>query len=108
MIREMIDRHLPENMFLNEMIMPVMAALQEALTQICPQLQPADARLAILSVVGQLMHAAGTKAMFEQPGCSELLNVDFTKMVEHIVKFSAAGIRACAEAKDRLEGGQEI
>ena len=99
MAREMIDRHLPQKMFLKEMIMPVMTALQRALVKICPGLEESKARLAILSVVGQLIHTVGAKAMFEQSGKPELAKFDLTEVVDHIVKFSAAGIRAYAKEK---------
>ena len=99
MSREMIDRHLPPNMFVEEMIIPVMTALQEALVKTCLGLEESKARLAILSVVGQLIHTVGAKAMFEQSGKPELAKFDLTEVVDHIVKFSAAGIRAYAKEK---------
>ena len=100
MAREMIDRHLPQGMFVKEMILPVMVALQRALMQICPQLQEDKARLVILSIVGQLMHVVAAKTMFEQSGEPEAPRVDLSEMVEHIVAFSAAGIRTYAETKN--------
>lgn len=99
MAREMIDRHLPENIFLKEMIMPVMTALQQALVKICPGLDESKAFLAILSIVGQLIHTVGAKTLFEQSGDEKLPKFDLTEAVEHIVNFSAAGIRASAEGK---------
>jgi len=94
MAREMIDRHLPQNMFLEEMIMPVMTALQQALVKICPTLEESKARLAILSVVGQLIHTVAAETMFEQTDNPDMPKFDLTEVVDHIVKFSAAGIRA--------------
>jgi AcrR family transcriptional regulator len=100
MAREMIDRHLPEDMFVKEMILPVMVALQRALLQICPELEEDKARLVILSIVGQLMHAAAAKTMFEQSGELGVPRFDLSEIVEHIVAFSAAGIRAYTETKN--------
>ena len=100
MTREMLDRHLPHNMFLEEMIMPVMTALQQALVRICPGLEESKARLAILSVVGQLIHTVAAKTMFEQTDSPNMPKFELTEVVDHIVKFSAAGIRACAEGKE--------
>ena len=100
MAREMIDRHLPEDMFVKEMILPVTAVWQKALLQICPGLEEDKARLVILSIVGQLMHAVAAKTMFEQSGKPEALKFDLSEIVEHIVAFSAAGIRAYAETKN--------
>lgn len=100
MAREMIDRHLPEGMFVKEMILPVMAALQRALLQICPWLEESKARLAILSIVGQLMHVVAAKTMFEKSGEPQAPRFNLADLVEHIVAFSAAGIRAYAEIKN--------
>ncbi len=99
MAREMIDQHLPANMFVEEMIIPVMTALRQALVEICPGLDESKAQLAILSIVGQLIHTIGANAMFEQSGKPELAKFDLTEVVNHIVKFSAAGIQAYAEEK---------
>ena len=99
MSREMIDRHLPPNMFVEEMIIPVMTALQEALVKTCPGLEESKARLAILSVVGQLIHTVCAETMFEQTDNPDILKFELTEVVNHIVKFSAAGIRAYAEEK---------
>ncbi len=94
MAREMIDRHLPRNLFLEEMIMPVMTALQQALVKTCPGLEESKARLAILSVVGQLIHTVAAKTMFEQTDSPNMPRFELIEVVDHIVKFSAAGIRA--------------
>jgi len=94
MAREMVDPHLPPDMFLNEMIVPVMGAFAQALRQICPWLEEGRARLVILSIVGQLMQTVLSKGMFEQGSHPAIPKLDLEEMVEHIVKFSAAGIRA--------------
>ncbi len=97
MAREMIDPHLPRDMFLTEMIVPVMAALSRALVQICPGLTETNARMVILLVVGQLIHTVCAKEMFEESNHPELPKIDLDEMVEHVVRFSAAGIRAYAD-----------
>ena len=99
MAREMVDRHLPRNMFVKEMIIPVMTALQEALMKTCPGLEESKARLAILSIVGQLIHTVVAETMLEQTDSPELAKFELTEVVNHIVKFSAAGIRAYAEGE---------
>jgi len=100
MAREMVDRHLPQNIFLEEEIIPVMTALQQALVKICPALSQANAHLAILSVVGQLVHTICGEAMLEQSNYPEMPKFELAEVIRHIVKFSAAGIRACAEQKE--------
>jgi len=94
MAREMVDRHLPQNMFLEEMIIPVMTALQRALVRTCPGLEQQKAQLAILSIVGQLIHTVLAETMFEQTDNPNIPKLDLTEVLNHIVKFSAAGIRA--------------
>jgi AcrR family transcriptional regulator len=100
MAREMVDRHLPQNIFLEEEIIPVMTALQQALIKICPGLSEANARLAILSIVGQLVNTICAETMLEQSNYPQMPKFGLDEVVKHIVKFSAAGIRACAERKE--------
>ncbi|MHC4556885.1 MAG: TetR/AcrR family transcriptional regulator [Planctomycetota bacterium] len=99
MAREMVDKHLPQNVFVEEMVVPVMTALQQALMRICPGLDELRAKLAILSIVGQLVHTICAKTMFEQSSNPAVPRFDQDEVVKHIVKFSAAGIRAYAEGK---------
>jgi len=101
MAREMVDRHLPQNMLLKEMIIPVMTALQEALLKICPRLEQSKARLAILSIVGQLIHTVVAETMFEQTDNPNIPKFDLTEVLNHIVKFSAAGIQAMVKEADK-------
>ena len=99
MAREMLDQHLPANMLVEEVIKPTIAAMREALLRICPSLQESKIPLVVFSIVGQLIHAARVKAMFEQTDSPDMPMPDLTEAVNHIVEFSAAGIRAYAEGK---------
>jgi len=102
MAREMIDPHLPRDMYLNEMVAPVLDALRQALLKICPGLDKASVPLVIFSIVGQLlMHTVCVKEMFEGSNHPELSKIDLDRIVEHVVKFSAAGIHGCADPADR-------
>lgn len=93
MAREMIDPHLPHGMLIAEMIAPVMGALVKAVCEVCPDLQHRSARPIILSIVGQLVYTVCAMHMFEDSEDPELPPLDLNEMVEHIVTFSAAGIR---------------
>jgi len=105
MAREMIDPHLPPDMFLREMAMPVMTALGAALRKICPWLDESVVRPVILSIVGQLMQAVLAKGMFEKSEYFEAPEFDVREIVNHVVKFSAAGIRAYAdETEEKADG----
>ena len=93
-LREMMDPHLPPRMFLEEMVLPVMSAFVRALKAICPWLKETEARHVMVSIAGQLTHAVVAKEAFERAGHSELLRFELEEMVDHVIKFSAAGIRA--------------
>jgi AcrR family transcriptional regulator len=97
MAREMIDPRLSPETFLDGMVVPVMSRLTDALQTLCPRLDKTGARYAILSIVGQLVHALAAKGMFERSDHPDFPPLDMGEFVEHIVRFSAAGIRACAD-----------
>jgi len=99
MTREMLDRHLPPNMFVDEMINPTLGVMQKALAVTCPKLQKSQVPLVVFSVIGQLIHAVRVKTMFEQSDRPDLPIFDLAAMIDHIIKFSTAGIRACAGEK---------
>jgi len=96
MAREMIDPHLPREMFVAEMVNPVLSAMSKALMEICPWLNEATSGVVILLMVGQLIHAVCARELFEQSGQAEQFQLRLEDLVEHIVKFSAAGIRSYA------------
>jgi len=97
--REMIDQHLPANMFMDDIITPTLTAMGTALVKACPDIEEPKVPFVVFSVVGQLVHLVHIKAMFEQCDEAALPRFDLAKAIDHIVKFSAAGIRAYAEDK---------
>ncbi len=102
MAREMIDPHLPRDMYLREMVAPVLDALGKALLRLCPWLDQRNVSLVIFSVVGQmLMHTVCVKEMFEQSDHPELSKINLDMIVDHVVKFSAAGIRGYSRHADK-------
>jgi AcrR family transcriptional regulator len=105
MAREMIDPHLPRTMYATELAAPVMAAFGQALRQLCPWLDEGSARLVILSIVGQLIQSICAMRMFAESGHPDLPVRDLEELVEHVVRFSAAGIRGYADvgATDEAE-----
>ena len=96
MAREMFDPRLPRNVLLEEMIIPVVTALQQALIKLCPDLDQKKAVLCIHSLIAQLIHTIRAKEVFDKVDNDKLPTADLTGTVEHIVEFSAAGIRAAA------------
>jgi AcrR family transcriptional regulator len=102
MTREMIDPHLPRDMYLKEMVSPVLNALSEALLKICPWLDRSKVSVVIFSIVGQLlMHTVCVKEMFEGSNHPDLSRIDIDSIVNHVVEFSAAGIRGYAKGAER-------
>ena len=101
MAREWIDRRLPANMFFDDVIKPTMSAMHKALVKTCPGLDESKVPLVVLSIAGQLVQLAHIKTMFEQISDSGLPIFNLPEAIDHIVKFSAAGIRAYDE--DRSE-----
>ena len=95
MAREYIDSHLPTNMFVEEVMMPTITAMNGALAKTCPNLDESKILPVVFSIVGQLVHLVHVKTMFEHGGDDlNLPPFDYHELIDHIVKFSAAGIRA--------------
>ncbi len=93
MMRERYDSHLPPHMFVEEIIQPTKTVMKEALSQIHPELTDTAAELCIHSIVGQLFHIMQAQELFKGMDKTSLPVLDLPKAVEHIVKFSAGGIR---------------
>ena len=93
-MREMLDPQLPPEMFLTELIVPVLKALQEIMARVCPQLAPQTLTMCLQSLVGQLLRVVHTHSHPAAPGHKAFLPSDLSAMTEHIVRFTAAGIRS--------------
>ncbi|MHC4119564.1 MAG: CerR family C-terminal domain-containing protein [Planctomycetota bacterium] len=101
MVREMIDPHLPASMFGDDVIKPTLFAMQQALSKACPDLPEAKVPLVLFSLIGQLIHTIRVKTMLNSMDDEVLAMFEPVKVIDHIVAFSAAGIKAYAggEAK---------
>jgi AcrR family transcriptional regulator len=95
MAREYIDKHLPADMFLKEIMMPTVTAMQKALVQTFPDLDESRVSFVVFSLIGQLVHLVHVRTMFEH-GIDESTRELFSSVniINHIVKFSSAGIKA--------------
>jgi AcrR family transcriptional regulator len=96
MVREMLDQQLPPDMFVKEIVLPTFGAMRQALLRICPQLNDSQTELVVYSVVAQLVHLVRVKTMFSRTENDQFPKLDMAQAVDHIVRFSAAGIRAYA------------
>jgi AcrR family transcriptional regulator len=96
MAREMLDPHLPPNMFAEDVIMPTLSAMHNALARACPELPDSMVPLVVFSLVGQLLHTIRFKTMLGSMDDETLPRFEQAEVIDHIVAFSAAGIRAYA------------
>jgi AcrR family transcriptional regulator len=105
MSRELLDPHLPPDMFREEIVDPVRDALVEGLCQVCPGLGRQEAELATHSLIGQLthiVHMTNYSAYSAREECARTpFRFDLPQLVNHTVRFSAAGIRALARPAER-------
>lgn len=107
MAREMSDQRMAPEVFVNEFIRPFMALSLEALSRYGPVMNDGDKMLSLMSVVGQLVHIV---KVIHMSGMGELsLPVhSIDEYVDHVVRFSAAGIRACASDRPSAVGRREV
>jgi len=98
--REMFDQHLPANMFIREIVVPTLRAMGGALERACPGLDESKTSLVLTSIIAQLVHAVHAMAMFDQTASEELPKLHLADAIDHIVRFSAAGVRAYMEGGD--------
>lgn len=94
MNREMLDPHLPRSLFIEKVIIPTLAVFSKALIKICPELDETKAQLVIRSIIGQLFHTIQVQKIFGNEMNNSPFVMDMDTIINHIVKFSAAGIRA--------------
>ena len=95
--RELAEQRLPKNMFLDELAAPSIAAMEEAIAVICPNINEHDALMSILSLTGQLVHITQVKVLFEGAKGHSITSINIDEAIDHIVKFSVAGIMAYAK-----------
>lgn len=94
--REMLDPQLPRELFLAEVVGPVQEALAEAIIKVTPGLDAGPAKLCVISIVGQLLQVAHRLRRGELAPAWGAELPPLPDMVGQIVRFSAAGVRACA------------
>ena len=93
--REMADPRLPREMFVEEFLEPMMSEAGQALMSVVPSLDWSAARLCLMSMVSQLLHALMIRKHFNTEGGPAVVPGDMAAHLVHIVRFTAGGIRAC-------------
>lgn len=96
MAREMLNPHLPSSMFGEDVIVPTLSAMQNALAKACPELPESKVPLVVFSLVGQLVHTIQLKTMLGSTDDEMLPKFEVAEVIDHVVAFTAAGIRAYA------------
>ncbi len=98
MSRELAEPHLPPDLFAREMLEPVEDALSGALRRLDPRLDDTAARRCAHAFVAQLVHITNLRRhLGRRRGRQEGSNLfDQEAMTEHAIRFSVAGVQACA------------
>ncbi|MEE4270509.1 MAG: CerR family C-terminal domain-containing protein [Thermoanaerobaculales bacterium] len=94
--REISDQKLPTGFFLDEFIRPLIDRAVSSLDRVGVPLNPEQSFYCIFSVIGQLLHAVKGHHMAAEIEATGGPPFELKGFVDHFVRFSAAGIRACA------------
>jgi AcrR family transcriptional regulator len=94
--REISDQKLPDGLFLEEFIVPLVTRAVTALDRVGVPMTPGQSFYCIFSLIGQLLHAVKGHHMRDQLELTGAAPFDLGGFIDHFVRFSAAGIRACS------------
>jgi TetR/AcrR family transcriptional regulator, regulator of cefoperazone and chloramphenicol sensitivity len=94
--REILDPRLPTSVFLDEFIRPLIARAVAALDRVGVPMTPEASLLCVFSLIGQLLHAVKAHHLASHVDTPEAVPFELASFLDHFVRFSAAGIRACA------------
>lgn len=100
MVREMSDPHLPRRMFIEELAGPTLNSLGKGMSRVCSGLEQKKIMLSIISIISQLVHAVHLNEIIDIDDFVGAPTPSLAEMVDHIVEFSAAGIRAAVQEKN--------
>ena len=99
MMRERYDPHLPQHIFVEEIIQPVKTIMKDALLQTCSGLSDTEAEFCIHSIVGQLDHIIQAQELFKGMDKTTVSVLDLSKAMEHVIRFSVGGVRQFVKGK---------
>jgi AcrR family transcriptional regulator len=94
--REMQEPLMPPNLFFEELVNPMRRLMRQAFARVCPELPDDRVEPCLMSLVGQLLHALHMAQHVARMGGQGEPAVDMAATIDHIVTFSAAGIRSVA------------
>ena len=101
MNREMFDPHLHPSTVRREIVAPVQEAMIEAFAEVGIAIGERAARQCVQSLVAQLVHVVRMRVTPGAVVATHREDFDFPDIVDHIVAFSAAGVRSRAAAAAR-------
>ena len=96
MAGEMLDHHVPVNMFIEELLVPTITVVSEALCTISPRLDKSKLSLIVFSIAAQMVHVAHS-SLFDCRDNPEMPMCNLAELMDHIIKFSVEGIRGYVE-----------
>jgi AcrR family transcriptional regulator len=99
MIHEMLEPRLPKQTFADEVAIPTINAFGNALKRIYPDISEKNIFMNVISIIGQLVHTIHLNEIFKEEINLQEQFPGMKEMMENIVKFSAAGIRATVGQK---------
>lgn len=94
--REITDQKLPPGFFLDEFIRPLIELAVSSLDRVGVPMTPEGSFYCVFSMIGQLLHAVKGHHMSVEIERTGAVPFDLEGFVDHFVRFTAAGIRACA------------
>jgi len=94
--REILDPRLPTSVFLDEFIRPLIARAVAALDRVGVPMSHEASLLCVFSLIGQLLHAVKAHHLASHAEPPEAVPFELGSFLDHFVRFSAAGVRACA------------
>jgi len=92
--RELLEPHLQPDTLQREMVEPVETALIDAIRAVGVRLNDRSARRCVESIVGQLVHTVRMRGLVQTTRGRNREDSSFSRIVDHIVRYSAAGIRS--------------
>ena len=95
MVREVLNPHLKAAIGINELVGKFFTELHKAIIKLCPGLKSETGLLCIYSLDGIIMHAL----LFSEHYPELYSELTTNELIEHIVRFSKAGIQVYTERK---------
>lgn len=97
LMRDFLKSYLPPGMVVQLLIQPTVRALMAAFKKACPDLEERQAQWCIQSLIAQLFHFLNMQKVASQNPNMTSFNANLSEAVEHIVRFTKAGLLDYAE-----------